>query len=115
MNFILENTLQLLLLVGIIYLITGIFVLNFPPKKINHLYGYRMTRSMKSQERWDFAQKKSSWEMIKIAIVMIFLSGIPLIIPISENQNLWLSLFLLISFTILMIYRVEKAIKNKFG
>ena len=115
MNFILENTLQLLLLVGVIYLIAGIFVLNFPPKKINHLYGYRMTSSMKSQERWDYAQKKSSWEMIKIAVAMVVLSAIPVIIPISENLNIGISLFLVIALTILMIYRVEKAIKNKFG
>lgn len=115
MNFFIENTLHLLLSVGTIYLLAGIFVLNFPPKKINHLYGYRMASSMKSQERWDFAQIKSSWEMIKIAITMIVLSGTPLIIPLSENQNLWLSLFLLIFLTVVMIYRVEKAIKNKFG
>ena len=74
-----------------------------------------MTSSMKSQERWDFAQKKSSWEMIKIAIAMVVLSAIPVIIPISENLNIGISLFFVISFTILMIYRVEKAIKNKFG
>lgn len=115
MNFFLENTLHLLLLVGIIYLLAGIFVLNFPPKKINHLYGYRMTSSMKSQERWDFAQKRSSWEMIKIAIVMIVLSGIPFTIPISDGLNMGLSLFLLIALSVWMIYRVEKSIKNKFG
>ena len=115
MNFIAEYTLHLLLLVGTIYLLAGIFVLNFPPKKINHLYGYRMASSMKSQERWDFAQMKSSWEMIKIAIIMIILSGIPLIIPMSEDLNMGLSLFILIALTALMIYRVEKAIKNKFG
>lgn len=27
-----------------------------PPKKINSSYGYRSTRSMRSQEAWDFAQ-----------------------------------------------------------
>ena len=70
---------------------------------------------MKSQERWDFAQKKSSWEMIKIAIAMVVLSAIPVIIPISENLNIGISLFLVVALTVLMIYRVEKAIKNKFG
>lgn len=74
-----------------------------------------MTSSMKSQERWDFAQKKSSWEMIKIAIAMVVLSAIPVIIPISENLNIGISLFLVVALTVLMIYRVEKAIKNKFG
>lgn len=30
------------------------------PKKINMTYGYRTTRSMKSQSAWDFAQKYSA-------------------------------------------------------
>lgn len=115
MDFFIEKTLFLLLLVGSIYLLTGIFCLKFPPKEINHLYGYRMTSSMKSQERWDFAQIKSSWEMIKISIAMIVLSGIPVIVPISESLNLGLGLFLVIALSGFMIYRVEKAIKNKFN
>ena len=32
----------------------------WPPKKINMTYGYRTTRSMKSQSAWDFAQKYSA-------------------------------------------------------
>ena len=28
-----------------------------PPRQINEFYGYRTTRSRKSQEAWDFAQK----------------------------------------------------------
>ena len=32
----------------------------YPPKQINEFYGYRTTRSRKSQEAWDFAQRYSA-------------------------------------------------------
>ena len=31
-----------------------------PPRQINEFYGYRTTRSRKSQEAWDFAQRYSA-------------------------------------------------------
>jgi hypothetical protein len=38
-------------------MVVGIVFWTYPPKKINEFYGYRTTRSRKSQEAWDFAQK----------------------------------------------------------
>jgi len=32
----------------------------WPPKKINHLYGYRSPQSMKNQHNWDIANKYSA-------------------------------------------------------
>ena len=40
--------------------VVGIVFWKYPPKKINGLYGYRTTRSRKSQEAWDFAQRYSA-------------------------------------------------------
>ena len=44
----------------LIFLVVGIVFWMYPPKKINGLYGYRTTRSCKSQEAWDFAQRYSA-------------------------------------------------------
>ena len=41
-------------------LVGGIVFWMCPPKKINEFYGYRTTRSRKSQEAWDFAQRYSA-------------------------------------------------------
>ena len=57
----------ILTLGGLIFLIAGYIQHRFPPKKINHLYGYRTSASMKSQESWDFAQEYSAKKVIKIA------------------------------------------------
>ena len=40
----------------------------YPPKKINHLYGYRTKRSMKSQFTWDSANKYSALIFFKICL-----------------------------------------------
>ena len=44
----------------LIFLVVGIVFWMYPPKKINEFYGYRTTRSRKSQEAWDFAQRYSA-------------------------------------------------------
>ena len=44
----------------LIILVVGIVFWMYPPKKINEFYGYRTTRSRKSQEAWDFAQRYSA-------------------------------------------------------
>ena len=50
----------ILTLSGGIFLLAGYIQFRFPPKKINHLYGYRTSTSMRSQECWDFAQTFSA-------------------------------------------------------
>jgi uncharacterized membrane protein len=45
---------------ALILLVVGVVFWTYPPKKINGLYGYRTTRSRKSQEAWDFAQRYSA-------------------------------------------------------
>ena len=45
---------ELLVSIGYVILIVlfAIIVKTYPPKKINHFYGYRTSRSMKNQETW---------------------------------------------------------------
>lgn len=48
----------------------------YPPKKINGFYGYRTTRSHKSQEAWDFAQKYSAKMMTVLGLVALAVAPI---------------------------------------
>ena len=45
---------------ALIWTVVGVVFWTYPPKKINEFYGYRTTRSRKSQEAWDFAQRYSA-------------------------------------------------------
>lgn len=59
------------LAVGPLLLAFAILFKVFPPKKINALYGYRTTRSMKSQEAWDAANQYANDLMMWVAILTI--------------------------------------------
>lgn len=49
---------MLLIEVGAIFAVVGGLIFKvFPPKKINHVYGYRSRFAMKAQSIWDEGQK----------------------------------------------------------
>lgn len=100
---------------GLIFIIAGIILLKFPPKKINRFYGYRTSSSMKNQERWDFAQIYSSKEMIKVGFLLTLVGLIGLIYHPNEKTGMILGLGFLIIIIIALLIRVESAIKNKFN
>ena len=81
---------------GIISIVAGLIMRKFPPKKINALYGYRTSSSMKNQKRWDFAQIYSSAEMIKIGFLNIVISFIGFIYFLTEITSMILGLTIMI-------------------
>ncbi|MDX9881145.1 MAG: SdpI family protein [Prolixibacteraceae bacterium] len=110
-----ENTLFFIpVLTGLVFIITGIILLKFPPKKRNSFYGYRTASSMKNQERWDFAQIYSSKEMIKLGSLLALLGLIGLKYRPDEETGVFWGMVFLILIVIVLIVRVELAIKNKF-
>ncbi len=99
---------------GLVFIITGVILFRLPPKKINGFYGYRTFSSMKSQERWGFAQLYGAKELIKSGIILTVLSLIRWIYNPDENIGVALGMGILIAAIVFLLYRVESAIKNKF-
>ncbi len=99
---------------GLITLSAGFIMLKKPPKKINHLYGYRTKSSMSSQEKWDFAQNYSSKEMIRQGVVIIGIGLIGIFIKLSEIISVFIALSLVIASVILLLYKTEKKLKQSF-
>lgn len=58
-------------LIGAIFLLAGFIQKKYPPKKINNLYGYRTPASMKSQERWDEANRFAAIYFIKLGGILL--------------------------------------------
>jgi uncharacterized membrane protein len=93
-------------------LLLGWLLKKFPPKKINHLYGYRTQRSMKNQATWEAANTYSSLVFFKVSLYSFF-------IPIAlyflyPQQNV---LFTIITNTLLLLYvlyATEKHLKARF-
>ena len=114
MIFPFDNPLFLLpIITGPILIIVGYIMLRWPPKNINALYGYRTKSSMKSQERWGFAQQFSAKEMIKVGFYYVLTSVLAFFQP-SETTGTLISLGIMIALMAFLIYNVETAIKNKF-
>ena len=107
------------LLVPIAMLVFGLLFEKRPPKKINYVYGYRTTRSMKNQDTWQFAHRFCGrlWKR---------LGGITLLIPLLFTIFTWkldieelgyasiALLFLQLVILFVSIVPTEKALKKTF-
>lgn len=100
---------------GILLLIMGLILKKLPPKNINDFYGYRTSASMKSPERWEFAQKYAATETIKLGAVWILIT---LLIDFGFQPSLKFMIILvpcLIMIGLIQLFmRTEKAIRRKF-
>ncbi|TXF75086.1 SdpI family protein [Chryseobacterium sp.] len=116
MSKLFENPLfDITFFTGFLFFIAGIVMFKFPPKKINSIYGYRTLNSMKSQERWDFAQKYSAKELMKLGILLLALCLLAVFTKFNYSVNLITGLLLLILTVVILLIRVERAINARFG
>lgn len=100
---------------GLIFIVTAILTRRYPPKGINHIYGYRTKSSMLSQERWDFAQTYSSILMQRYGYFLVLFGLIGYFVAYSEAIDTLISISLIIFFTITLFVKTEKAIRDRFG
>lgn len=110
-----DNTIFISLTCGVVFLIAACITYLFPPKEVNYLYGYRTKASMKTQEHWDFAQRYSTRQMFKSAVMLIILSFAGCFFRLSLNANVGIGLALVILSAVYMFITTEKAIKSKFN
>ena len=101
-------------LMGLIFVITALISLRFPPKKINNLYGYRTGKSMKNQQIWDFSQKYSSVRMLQIGFFLLAVSFLGLIFHLNEKQQVIFGVTLSALVCIYLFWSTERAIKKNF-
>lgn len=114
-NQLFENPLfNITVMVGGIFFAAGFFMFKFPPKKINFLYGYRTNASMKTQERWDFAQKYAAKEMMITGLVLAGIGALASITDFGASVKLWVGVAMLGLAVVILKLRVEKAIKKRF-
>ena len=97
---------------GVVFIITAILSAKYPPKGINRIYGYRTKSSMKSIERWNFAQEYSSDLMHKygILLTLIGIAGYFIRLPIIAATMISIATMLVL--VIALIYKTEHAIKR---
>ena len=63
-------------LTGIIFLLAALISKQFPPKKINPVYGYRTRKSMQNEESWQLANQYANNVMLKTGLILMLLGVI---------------------------------------
>ena len=86
----------------------------YPPKKINHLYGYRTATSMKSQESWVFAQQYSAKKMMTMGACITALGLLSWIIDLQLLWSVGIALSIVTIVPLLMLFKVESELKKRF-
>jgi len=71
-----ENLFWMHFILGPFFLVIAFLFKAFPPKSINYLYGYRTTRSMKSDTAWHAANKLSANLMVGVGFATCLAQGI---------------------------------------
>ena len=108
---------------ALIMTVGGVVFWMYPPKKINEFYGYRTTRSRKSQEAWDFAQKYSAKMMTVLGLVALivaaaarlFLNGLCINSDYLMLYDICITLLLTIIFVLPPIILTELELRKRFG
>jgi uncharacterized membrane protein len=100
-----------LFIVGFVFSLAAFITLKFPPKKINSIYGYRTSRSMKNQENWDLAQRFSSQLMLKQGLILLATAILLEVLPIPMEVATLISMLLLVTSVIILFVQTEKRLK----
>lgn len=110
-----DNENYITIILGLIFVITGLIMYYFPPKKINYLYGYRTKNSMKNLERWTFAQRHSAKLMMWCGVVLLITGIVGVILNLDPNIMKIVGLVELIILVIFLFIKTETDINRKFG
>lgn len=102
-------------ILSVVCVAMSIIMRKYPPKQINDLYGYRTTRSMLSQERWDFAQQYAAKEFLKWGTLLSLVALLGLFLEIGRTMGLVVGLLVGIAFVVIPCLLTEKALKDQFG
>ena len=98
---------------GILLIFIGFVFFFFPPKKRNGIYGYRTSRSMKSEEAFTFANKLFSEYFLAVSFGTLILSVIGNLY-FSQTAADFTSLIGFFIFLILLVLFIESELKSHF-
>jgi len=97
-------------LIGPVLLVIAWLTKIFPPKNINAFYGYRTSRSMRSEEAWKEANKYSTEVMIRLALSTILVQVITYLLIEDELAVLLPAGFLVLGL-IVLVFLTERHLK----
>lgn len=100
------------LFTGTVILAVSFLMKLWPPRKINHFYGYRTPRSIKSQPAWDEANRYSADLMMWAGISTLVIQAICYIF-IGGASSILIPLGYYVGFILISIVLTEGRLKSK--
>ncbi|MFD2597408.1 SdpI family protein [Sphingobacterium corticis] len=106
-----------IILIDLLLLIVSFALYFFPAKKINFIYGYRTTRSMRNQINWQLSQRyfAKQWIWVVPTVMLIQLALIFLTdFDFGKNNRNLLHISMAIYFvgSIVCMFRTERKLKQ---
>jgi uncharacterized membrane protein len=102
------------LILSVVFVMAGLIMAKYPPKKINPIYGYRTRRSMQSPEAWKYAQRVSSRRFVLCGLGGILVFIITWSMDFSKGVQALLMIATLLFTLVYVIYSVERNLKKKY-
>lgn len=97
------NTFLILhLSIGPLLLVISYLVKRFPPGKINHFYGYRTPRSMRSLEAWNCANRYSAYLLIIVSALTCVFQVITYSLLEGESSLIATAAFVTVGFIVVI-------------
>ncbi len=105
---------EITLLAGVIFIVVGMIMKVYPPKKINWFYGYRTNTSRRSQETWDEGNSYSAKTMVVAGIVLAIIGFVFLLIPGITGTDIIIGVAFVLLSALAMIVLTEVHLNKLF-
>lgn len=86
----------------------------FPPKKINMMYGHRTSLSMKNQDTWVEANKRSALMMLLVSVMICIFQLIGIVFKVNQEKTILYATIFLVAGLIIGLFIVEKQLRSIF-
>ncbi|MFW6076925.1 MAG: SdpI family protein [Hyphomicrobiales bacterium] len=100
--------------VAMTLVIVGGVLLRFPPRQINPMFGYRTPTSMRSQARWDFAQRYSARLFVQAGLIGAAVSLVGVVVNWSVTTAGIAATLAVVAMVGLPIVMTEWALRKRF-
>ncbi len=107
------------LIIPLVMVVGGYAMYMKPPKRINHIIGFRTKMSMKNDDTWKFAHERCGKLWFKIGIILLIASAV-IQMPFVRSDDFTLDVLTLTLETVQLIVlivsalSVEKKLKKTF-
>ena len=96
---------------GLLFLLSIIFW-KFPPKKINHFYGYRTPKAMQNLEIWNFANGVFNKNLLIYSGISLL--GSVLLASFTSKELTWQPMILVLLSIIVSVLKTERSLSENF-